>query len=94
MSKQRHSLFAGVLICAAVGTSTAEAFDAAQYYNENCTRCHGSEVFTRDNRRVQSFTALENQVARCDAMLETQLFPEDLAQLVEHLNTNFYKFSH
>lgn len=93
MPKQRLSLFAGVLIFFAAGTSTAEAFDAAQYHDDNCMRCHGTEVYTRENRRIRSFTALESQVARCDAMLETKLFPEDLAQLVEHLNTNFYKFS-
>ena len=37
--------------------------------------------------------ALESQVARCDANLGTQLFPEELALLAEHLNMSFYKFS-
>ena len=93
MINQRLALFAGLLVCAVAGGASAESFKAESYHANNCMRCHGTEVYTRDDRRVRSFGALEAQVARCDAMLETKLFPEDLAQLVEHLNTNYYKFS-
>ena len=57
-------------------------FAAGSYHDSNCTRCHDSRVYTRDNRRVSSYPQLEAQVARCDAMLETKLFPNDLAALV------------
>ena len=73
--------------------ASAQAPDAHALYTENCTKCHGTEVYTRDNRRVTSFGALQSQVAMCDANLGTKLFPEDLELLVEHLNTNFYRFS-
>jgi hypothetical protein len=70
----------------------AEEFEAATYHNAQCMRCHDNGVYTRENRRVQSFPALEAQVARCDANLGAGLFPDDLSLLVGHLNTQFYKF--
>jgi len=68
------------------------AFQAGPYHEQHCTRCHDSGVYTRDDRRVQSFTALQAQVARCDANLGTGLFPDDLAALVDHLNRHYYRF--
>ena len=81
------------LICfAAFAPMSAAEFDAGSYHQANCTRCHDDGVYTRENRRVQSFQKLESQVARCDANLGTRLFPEDLSQLVDYLNTSFYHF--
>jgi hypothetical protein len=85
--------FVFALLALGNGVASAAEFDAAGYHEQQCSRCHGTEVYTRDDRRVTSFGALEAQVARCDANLGTGLFPDDLALLVEHLNTNFYKFS-
>jgi len=74
-------------------TAATAEFEAAGYHEAQCMKCHGTEVYTRDNRRVNSFGALQRQVAMCDANLGTKLFPEDLDLLVEHLNTNYYRFS-
>jgi hypothetical protein len=70
----------------------AAEFEAGPYLEQNCSRCHGTEIYTRKDRRVNSFSALQAQVAFCDANLGTKLFPEDLELLVDHLNTNYYKF--
>ena len=82
-----------MLLLAATGAGHSADFDAAAYHQAECTRCHGTEVYTRDNRRVQSFPMLQAQVERCDANLAKKLFPEDLAQLVDYLNDNYYKFN-
>lgn len=81
------------VLAMAAGTAPAADFQAAPYHEQHCTRCHGTEVYTREDRRVQSYPMLEAQVARCDANLATGLFPEDLARLVEHLNTQYYGFA-
>lgn len=91
MSPKSTLLAAGSLLTLAGGLNAA-AFDASSYHEAQCTRCHDSGVYTRSDRRINSFPALEAQVARCDANLATKLFPEDLSQLVEHLNSNYYKF--
>ena len=67
-------------------------FTAGSYHDSNCTRCHDTGVYTRDNRKVRSYPQLQAQVARCDAMLETKLFPDDLATLVDYLNDGYYRF--
>ncbi|MDJ0740195.1 MAG: hypothetical protein QNJ91_10785 [Gammaproteobacteria bacterium] len=81
------------LLALSTTLAAASDFDAAAYHDSNCMRCHDNSVYTRDNRRVRDHAMLEAQVARCDAMLETKLFPDDLALLVDHLNRNFYKFT-
>ena len=87
-----HAATAAILL-ASVYSSSAGAFDAAGYHTANCSRCHDTSVYTRENRRVRSYPMLEAQVARCDANLATKLFPGDLEQLTDYLNTEFYKFS-
>ncbi len=71
----------------------AADFNAETYHGSNCTRCHDTSVYTRENRKMRSYQMLEAQVARCDANLATKLFPGDLEQLTDYLNTEFYKFS-
>ncbi|MCB1775584.1 MAG: cytochrome c [Gammaproteobacteria bacterium] len=81
-----------IALSALAGYATGADFEASSYHEQHCTRCHGSEVYTRDNRRVQSYQALHAQVSRCDANLATGLFPDDIDSLVEHLNDRFYRF--
>jgi hypothetical protein len=78
---------------AVVFASPAGAFDAAAYHAQSCMRCHDTSVYTREDRRIRSYPALQAQVARCDAQLQTKLFPDDLASLVEYLNDNYYGFA-
>jgi hypothetical protein len=85
-------LVAATLTAFLASPAIGAEFTADTYHEQNCTRCHNSGVYTRENRRVRSFPQLEAQVARCDAMLETKLFPDDLALLVGYLNESFYQF--
>ena len=60
---------------------------------QNCIRCHGSEVYTRDNRRVSSLPGLHKQVRRCEQMLGLTWFDDDINNVAGHLNQQYYKFS-
>lgn len=91
MPSHLHAAAAAILI-ATVYSSSAGAFDAAGYHTANCSRCHDTSVYTRQDRKVRSYPMLETQVARCDANLATKLFPDDLERLTDYLNTEFYKF--
>lgn len=77
---------------AATASSFASDFEPKPYHDGKCMRCHDTGVYTREDRRVRSYPRLQAQVARCDANLGTQLFPEDLELLVDHLNTDYYRF--
>ena len=89
----KHLSFAtAALALLTTGTSVSGDFEPKPYHDDNCLRCHDTSVYTREDRRISSYPALESQVARCDANLALKLFPDDLAVLVEHMNDTFYHF--
>jgi len=92
MSPITHVAVTASLLALACASQAAE-FEAKAYHDGNCTRCHDTGVYTREDRRVRSYPMLEAQVARCDANLATKLFPDDLELLTDHLNTDYYKFA-
>ena len=63
-----------------------------QLVDDNCYACHGSEVYTRNDRRVRSRPGLSKQVQRCELTLGLGWFDEDVENAAEHLNQNFYRF--
>ncbi len=71
---------------------TSENIDAKSFIKEKCSGCHGSEVYTRKKRRVESLPKLDAQVRMCDAQLGIKLFDEDVTAIVNYLNTNYYHF--
>ena len=81
-----------IVVLAAVDAPAAADFDAAEFVQGNCTRCHDHRVYTRSDRKIRSLPALETQVRRCDAMIGTRLFNEDIAEVVEYLNREYYGF--
>ena len=93
-----------VFLLSVLGASTVHAADAAhgaQLHNEKCMGCHasrlgygnnGDDIYIREHRRVQDLAGLKKQVNRCKDMLQITWFDEDVADVVEHLNTQYYKF--
>lgn len=67
-------------------------------HDANCLSCHASLmggnpnlIYTRSDRRVNSISALRSQVTRCKTTVGVP-WPEDqIEEVVEYLNTNFYK---
>ena len=62
-------------------------------HDDKCTTCHGTDVYTRDNRRVKSLDALSNQVTNCmKGPAKADWTVSETNSVVEYLNTKFYKF--
>jgi hypothetical protein len=59
---------------------------------DNCMSCHDDSIYTREERRVTTLDALRQQVQRCETTLNLTWFPEDVDDVIEYLNTSFYKF--
>ncbi len=57
-----------------------------------CLHCHGTDVFTRVDRKVNSLTELDQQVRICDASLSTNWFDDQVLDVVAWLNQVYYKF--
>ena len=68
--------------------------------DRDCVACHQQKygspeaIYLRPDRRVNSLAQLKAQVARCNAELPTQYFPEEEEQLVDYLNATFYRLPH
>lgn len=59
---------------------------------QHCVSCHGSEVYTRPDRRIHSLADLEGQVRRCTANLQIQWFDDEILAVTDHLNRSYYRF--
>lgn len=69
-----------------------------ELHDANCLSCHTSlmsgdpnVIYTREDRRVSTIEGLRNQVTRCKTTVGVP-WPEDqIEDVVEYLNNNFYK---
>jgi mono/diheme cytochrome c family protein len=80
------------ILIAGITASPTYANDGKKIYNQNCTGCHGTEVFTRPNRRVKNLDDLKNRVRQCSYAIEAKWFDSDINAVTEYLNSEFYKF--
>lgn len=71
----------------------AEPDPGKQLHDQHCTQCHGSEVMTRKDRRVNNLQELGAQVRQCDSNLGLKWFDDDIEAVTQYLNQNFYHFN-
>ena len=69
-----------------------QADEGKVIYENNCTSCHGSDVFTRDGRSVKSLEGLKKRVEQCNNAVENKLSGDEIKSVTDYLNKNFYKF--
>jgi cytochrome c553 len=79
------------LFIAATGHA-AETDKGKDLVEQHCVRCHGSEVYTRNDRRVTTLPGLHKQVQRCEQMLGLTWFDDDIDNVAGYLNQQYYKF--
>ena len=63
-----------------------------ELHQESCLRCHGSEKYTRNDRKVQDHFGLRSQVSACANNLGTGWLPDEEKSVVDYLNDMHYKF--
>lgn len=81
-----------VLLFATKAASAADIENGDDLHFEHCTGCHDEGVYTRSNRNLQSLERLGLQVRFCKNSLELVWFDEDVDDVVEFLNLNYYHF--
>ena len=57
-----------------------------------CNQCHGTEVYTRKDRKISNLAGLEGQVRRCDSAANTNWFDDEIHDVKAYLNKQYYKF--
>jgi hypothetical protein len=80
------------LLPLAAPATAADPAAGKALHAEHCGQCHGTEVYTREDRRVQDYSALWNQVQRCEQSLNLQWFDDDIENVTAYLNETYYKF--
>jgi len=102
MTLQKFAYTALPLFCFfALSSHTLLAADSAngkQLHDAHCQSCHASltdgkpsQIYTRADRRVTSLSGLNSQVNRCKSSVGVTWFDDEVADVVEYLNSNFYK---
>jgi cytochrome c2 len=84
-----------LLLTLATGSVVAQEADPAagkQLVTNNCTECHGTDIYTREERRVTTRPGLTKQVRRCEQALGLTWFDEDVENAAEFLNRSYYHF--
>lgn len=88
-------IFTGCSLLAHAG----DAQRGKELHDENCTKCHislvggdGTGIYVREDRRMESYTALYNQVKRCKTSLGVPWPEHQIEDVITYLNTKFYKF--
>ncbi len=68
-------------------------------HKDNCISCHanmlggdGTGIYTRPDRKIESFEALNNQVKRCKTALGVEWPQHQIEDVIAYLNETFYKF--
>lgn len=68
-------------------------------HDENCQSCHKSimsgepdSIYVRENRRVNNYTALQQQVNRCEKNIGIVWPQKQTDDVITYLNQQFYKF--
>jgi mono/diheme cytochrome c family protein len=61
-------------------------------HEQSCTKCHDTAVYSRPDKRITSLGALQGQVRRCTRPAGAEWDKQDIADVVEYLNRNYYHF--
>jgi cytochrome c5 len=72
--------------------TTLSADDGKTTYNKSCTGCHGTDIFTRPDRRVKNMPDLKSRVTQCSYAVEAKWFDKDINAVTSYLNKDFYQF--
>lgn len=88
----KHCVSSLLLACQLTLVQAADIENGDDLHFENCTGCHDSTVYTRANRNVQSLERLGMQVRFCKDSLGLTWFDDEVGDVIEYLNLNYYHF--
>ncbi|MDT0618025.1 hypothetical protein RM531_06035 [Salinisphaera sp. P385] len=87
----RQFLLAAVIATVALPAVAAD-INARRLITDDCTGCHGNEVFSRQDRTVSSMPGLKARVRNCTAVAGADWSSNEMQAVVEYLNERYYDF--
>jgi hypothetical protein len=87
-------LFASIALLASLEAVGADPQAGRQLVEASCqnANCHGSEIYTRAERRVGNLDQLKTQIHRCEQNLGLRWFDEDVDNVAAYLDREYYRF--
>lgn len=87
------AVFAAFLLGARAAPSMAEEFSRGQaLYENHCQSCHADWAHTRSGRKVTSLNELHRRVASWSIHAGLDWSDEEVEDVTEYLEANFYRF--
>ena len=94
-------LFVAISLFLSLPAHSEDILNGKTLHQAKCVQCHAEKsglgnadmIYLRTDRKVKDFAKLKSMVSMCNTELRLDLFPEDEADLVAHLNQNFYKIN-
>ena len=87
------AVLAAVTLCGvAFNTFAADIEKGKALHDAKCMGCHDTHQYTRPNRIIHTLEDLHGRVEFCDSAASAGFTPDDIDNVVEYLNTTFYKF--
>lgn len=59
---------------------------------QRCYGCHGEDVYVREKRLVKDFPGLQKRVNFCVQQVNVSWFEDEITDVIEFLNTEYYHF--
>lgn len=87
-------IFTGLTMASLLASPSyaANATNGKALHDKKCMGCHDTHQYTRPNRIVHTFEDLHARVEFCDSATNANFSFDDLDNVVEYLNVDFYKF--
>ncbi len=82
-------LIAGLMMTTAAFGGATEG--KAMFDEAKCIECHNTSDFA-NSKKVHSFKQLEDRVQACQLNSDAGWFDEDVTDVADYLNQDFYKF--
>jgi mono/diheme cytochrome c family protein len=92
MKSVKFFLLLPILILASNAHADVDAVRGKLLHEQSCTGCHNTSVYSRTDKRINSLGALQGQVSRCTKPAGAEWDKQDIADVVEYLNRNYYHF--
>ena len=70
----------------------ADSANGKKLHDAKCTSCHDTRQYTRKNRIIHTYEDLHARVEFCDGASDAGFSFDDIDDVVNYLNDEFYKF--
>ena len=80
------------MFAVACSTAFADAGRGKTLHDETCMKCHGTEVYTREDHFITGPDELAAQVNRCQMNVGANWDKQQIEDVAQYLDQSFYKF--